>query len=204
MRKQCDRSAPGLPDRSQRHVDVLDLSACEQLVDRLLASHARLFVSAERYADVVRAGAVDPDVAGLDATGETMCAVEIVSPDGARESVLERVHATQQVSLVAPTQHADHRSEDLLARDAHLVVNVGEHRRLDEIAGCEAWIRGSFAANDQARAVVTSMADVCERLVELRLAREAADLCVPIGGQPELQSANALYDRLEGCVVNVL
>ena len=50
----------------QRDVDVLDLRAGEELLDRLLAADARLLDAAERHADVVRAGAVDPDVARLD------------------------------------------------------------------------------------------------------------------------------------------
>src|SRR5437868_4306863 len=53
--------------QAQGHVDVLDLRAREELLDRFLASHARLLVAAERHADVMRARAVDPDIARLDA-----------------------------------------------------------------------------------------------------------------------------------------
>src|SRR6185295_15805931 len=65
----------------KRDVDVLDLRAGEQLLDRFFAAHPRLLVAAEGDADVMRARAVDPDVAGLHFRGEAMGAVEVVRPD---------------------------------------------------------------------------------------------------------------------------
>src|SRR5438552_15987166 len=86
--------AQALP--AQSHIDVLDLRAGKKLLDRLLAADARLLDPAERHADVVRAGAVDPDVARLDFRGEAVGAVEIVRPDRRREPHVERVHPRQQ------------------------------------------------------------------------------------------------------------
>src|SRR6266498_1918629 len=75
----------------ERHVDVLDLRACEQLLDRFLATDARLLVAAERHADPVLTRAVDPHVAGLDPGGEAVRAVEIVRPDRASQPDVERI-----------------------------------------------------------------------------------------------------------------
>src|SRR6478609_4361663 len=62
----------------ERHVDVLDLGTGQQLLDRFFASHARLLVAAERHADPVLAGAVDPDEPRLDARCEAVRAVEVM------------------------------------------------------------------------------------------------------------------------------
>src|SRR5450631_2039729 len=62
----------------ERHADVLDLRAGQELLDRLLASHAGLLVAAEGHADPVLAGIVDPDVAGFDFGRQTVRAIQIV------------------------------------------------------------------------------------------------------------------------------
>src|SRR5689334_22319357 len=114
----------------QRDAHVLQLRAGEQLVHRLLAADAGLLVAAERHADAVRARIVDPYVTRLHARGEPMRAVEVVRPDRCRQSIIERIDAPQKIVLVRPAEDAHHRAENLLAGDAHVVADVGEHRRL--------------------------------------------------------------------------
>src|SRR5262245_52629047 len=89
---------------AQRDVDVFYLRAREELLDRLLASQPRLLDASERDADVMRRGAVDPDIARLDARREPVRTVEIVRPDRRGEPVVERVDAREEVILVAPAQ----------------------------------------------------------------------------------------------------
>src|SRR5437773_10929165 len=95
----------------ERHIDVLDLRAREQLLDRLLAADARLLVAAERHADPVLTRAVDPYVAGLDPRGEAVRAVEVVRPDRAGQPDVERIDACKKIALLGPAQHAHHRPE---------------------------------------------------------------------------------------------
>ena len=61
---------------------VLELRAFKQLVDRFLASASRLLVTAARNADVMRARAIDPDVARFHARCQAVRRVEFVRPDG--------------------------------------------------------------------------------------------------------------------------
>src|SRR5688500_8941551 len=72
-------------------IDVLRLRERDQLVVALLAADARLLVAAERDADPVRAGAVHPDEARLDARAGAMRVCQARRPHRAGEPVLDRV-----------------------------------------------------------------------------------------------------------------
>src|SRR5262245_41590327 len=156
---------------TQRYVDVLDLRAREELLDRLLTSQAGLLDAAERHADVVRRRAVDPDVTRFDARGEPVRAVEVVRPDRRGEPVVERVDPREEVVLGTPAQDRYDRPEDFLARDPHVVGHVGEHRGLDEEATRELRVGRPLATVCEARAALEPELDVAHRLVELRPAR---------------------------------
>src|SRR3954471_16257232 len=95
---------------------------------------------------MMRRCAVDPYVTRLDARCETMRTIEVVRPDRARQADVERIDAIEHVVFVRPAQDADDRPEDLFARDAHVVGDVGENRRLDEETLRELWIRRPLAA----------------------------------------------------------
>ena len=61
-------------------------------------------------------------------------------------------------------QDGEHRPEDLLARDGHVVGDVGEHGRTHVIAAVEA-LRPAGAAGDQRRAFVDALLDQALDLV---------------------------------------
>src|SRR5207245_925408 len=155
----------------QGHVHVLDLGARQELFDRLFAPDARLLVAAEGHADPMLRRAVDPDKTGFDLRRQPVRAIEIVGPDRAGQSNVERVDALEQIVFVGPAQDAHDRPEDLLAGDPHVVGDVGEHRRLDEEPVSELRIRRALAAAGETRAAVEPQLDVAHRLVELGLAR---------------------------------
>ncbi len=139
------RLRPQIRGRALRSSVTLMFLICVQAKSSSIDSSRPMpdcLYSAERDADVMRARAVDPYVTRFDARRKAMRAVEVVRPDRRGEAVIERVDAREHVVLVRPAQDRHHRPEDLLARDAHVVGDVGEHGRLDEEPAGELRIAG--------------------------------------------------------------
>ena len=134
--------------RRGRHLLQLDV-----LVDPLqpvLAPQAGALEAAERTADVEH-GLVDPDVAGAHAPRHPTRALRVAAPDAAREAVGRVVGDRDRLVLAVVGDHRDDRAEDLLLRDRHAVVDVGEDRRLDEVAAFE--LARAAPSDDQPRAL---------------------------------------------------
>src|SRR5581483_8928060 len=137
-RRRPSRSPRGrAPARSQPDRDRLLVGEREQLVEALLAAHAGLLAPAERRAEVVRPGVVDPDVAGLDPRGRAQRGGDVPRPDRGREPVLHGVDVREHRPLVAPAEQRDDRPEDLLPGDRHRLRDVREDGRLQEEAARE-------------------------------------------------------------------
>ena len=83
-----------------------------------------------------------------------------------------------RVGLVVERDQAGHRAEDLVLRDAHAVVDVGEYRGHHEVA-LRARASGSSgaleAAAEQRRAFLRAELDVAAHLRQVRLADHRAD-----------------------------
>ena len=92
----------------------------------------------------------------------------------AREAERRVVGGGERLVVVPGAQERHHRAEDLLARDAHLVVHVLEDRRLD----VEAVLRGrlALAAGHQAGTLLLADRDVVEVGLELGRVDGRADL----------------------------
>ena len=78
------------------------------------------------------------------------------------------------VALVVGGDDAEHGPEDLFLGDRGAVVDVAEHRRLDEPAPVE--VRGPAAAGRQRGALLDALGDVAEDPVALALGDERAHL----------------------------
>src|SRR5262245_32119552 len=133
-----------------------------------LAAVARLLVAAEAGGEV-RTGAIDVDVAGADLPGDLAGALGVAGRDVSREAVQRVVGDLDRLRVALVGQDGEDRPEDLLARDRHVVADVAEHGRLDEVAALEAG-RTSRTAGRQLRALVDAGLDQALDLVELRLA----------------------------------
>ena len=70
-------------------------------------------------------------------------------------------------SLAVERDHREHRAEDLLAGDAHVVGHVGEQGRRDEVAVSEFVAVGAAASADQAGALLLAAGDQAEHPVQL-------------------------------------
>src|ERR1700692_1221800 len=94
---------------------------------------ARLLVSAERRMRGIGVVTVSPHAARLDRAAEAVEPVGITAPDARAEAVERVVGDRQRLLIVLEGRNRNHRPEDLLLEDAHLVVTL-EHGRLDIIA----------------------------------------------------------------------
>ena len=90
---------------------------------------------------------------------------DVAGPDRGGEAEGGGVGATNELFHVGKLQHREHGAEDLLAGDLHLVLHVGEHRRLDE----EAAVAHPLAAGGTGGAFRLARLDVAHDLVELGL-----------------------------------
>ena len=135
-----------------------------------LAADARLLEPAERDAEV-GAERVVPTVPGAELAGHGTGAVGVGGEHRGVEAVDRVVGDADRVVLVGGGDHAEHRTEDLLLRDRRRVVDVAEHRRLDEPAAVE--VLRTPAAGGERRAFVDALRDVALDAVALALRRRA-------------------------------
>src|SRR6185369_16951192 len=90
----------------------------------------RLLVSAERGVRRIGVIAIGPDPARLDGAAEAVEPARIAAPDTGAETVERVVGDRERLVIILEGRDRNHRSENLLLEDAHLVVAL-EHRRLD-------------------------------------------------------------------------
>src|SRR5262249_43066986 len=76
--------------------------------------------------------AVDPNGARLERSGYAMGAADIAGPYRRCQSVGGVVALEHRVVLVLERNYRRHRAEDLLARDLHVVFDIGEDGWIDE------------------------------------------------------------------------
>src|SRR6266542_6065527 len=113
----------------RRH-DRLQLDVVAEPLDAELAPDARPLVAAERRHEVHRV-LVHAVRAGAHAPGDVDTLVDVARPHRSGEAVLTVVGDADGVVGRVVRDDRENGPEDLLARDAHRVVDAGEHRRLD-------------------------------------------------------------------------
>src|SRR5258705_10150991 len=162
-----------------------------------LASDARLFETTERAGDVDVVH-VDAEGARANRFGDLQAVGGVGGPDRSGQAVLAVVGDANRVALVGILQHRQHRTEDLLAGDAHLVGGVGEQRWPDIPT---AVVRAVVAADDDACALVEAGADVALHAVLLALGAKGTDVGGLIGRITDLQARHHLRERVDHFVV---
>ena len=95
-----------------------------------------------------------------------------------------------------------HRSEDLLLGDAHLLVDIGEDGRLDEVALVVGAARQPIAADLRLAAFFAADVDVLEVGLELALINGRTDVDARLHAVADLQLLRALNQRLDELVVD--
>src|SRR5437762_9803772 len=118
---------------SRRPPDVLELAVGRERPAPAVAADAGALVAAEGRVGVERA-AVHLHRPGAERARHPQRALGVARPHVAVEAVVRVVGERDRLGLVAKRDGADHRAEDLLARDHHVVAHAGEERRLDVVA----------------------------------------------------------------------
>src|SRR5665213_3585276 len=137
--------------------DRLDLKELVEAPFAVFAAIARQLVAAERRRGVHR-GIVQMHAAGAHPRCHLTGMAEIGRLHIGREAVHRLVRHPDRVGLVAIGQDRQHRAEDFLLRDTHVVAHAGEDGRAHEIAAIE-MLRPAWAARHQLRALVDAGLD---------------------------------------------
>src|SRR5256885_12668096 len=113
--------------------DVLELAVGRGRPAPAVAADTGALVAAEGCVGVERA-AVHLHRPGAERARHPQRALGVACPQVAVEAVVRVVGERDRLGLVAKRDGADHRAEDLLARDHHVIAHAGEERRLDVVA----------------------------------------------------------------------
>src|SRR5262245_17517856 len=91
-------------------------------------------VAAEGGGGIEDIVAVDPDGAGAQAVGDAVRLGDVAGPDGGGQAEMGLVAAFHHLVGVLEREHVHHWAENFVAGDFHLILDVVEDRRLDEVA----------------------------------------------------------------------
>src|SRR3989449_5045995 len=139
--------------------DVFDFRVELQRVHAELASDAAAFVTAKWRFLLDAPAAVDAQHARSDAPGNPQRATDVTSPDRADQAVGRVVDQPQDLVLVGERDDGENRSKDLFLGDAHPVVRVIEHGRIQEAAPRQR-AAGRRSTGQQPRAFLPADLDV--------------------------------------------
>src|SRR5579863_4599064 len=95
-----------------------------------------------------------------------MRAGDVARPDGRGQAVTAVVGNAQRLVEVAKADGREHRTEDLLTRDAHLRLHAVEYRGLDVAAA--AALAHALTAERHARTLAAPRRDVVHHAMRLR------------------------------------
>src|SRR5262249_11191538 len=138
-----------------------------------LAAVAGLLVAAERRGALIR-HALQVDVAGADLAADFARTLDRAGRDIACETVGRVVGNAHRIGLVLGADDGQHRPEDLLLRDRHLVGDVGEDGRAHVEALVDA-LRQARTAGDQRCALFDTLLDQRLDLLPLAAVNDGAD-----------------------------
>src|SRR3954468_6609595 len=113
---------------------VLEREVRLEPVQPALAAEARFLVTAERGRRVEAVERIRPDDAGAQPLCHPEDARALLRPHARAQAVRRVVRLLDRFLGRAEGEHAQHRAEDLLLRDAVALRDVREHRRREPVA----------------------------------------------------------------------
>ena len=131
-----------------------------------------------------------------------MRALHVLRPHAGGESVDGVVGFGDEVLFIAERDGGHDRPEDLLLGDSHLPIDVGEHRRLDEVTVVET-LR-SLASGKQPRALLVARLDVTQNPLHLRFRNQRSHLAHWVDARPDPRFFDCLHQLVQRLVVDLL
>src|SRR3569623_1863523 len=153
-----------------------------------------------RQAHIRIAERVQPHGPRLRMTGELLQAANVAAPCTSGEAERRAVGDAQRILVVLELDDAHHRPEDFLLRDAHLVLDIREHRGLD----VEAARADPLAAGRERRALLPADVDIAEDAVHLLLGDHRAKHRGAIRRIADLHGPRAGRETLDHFIVDLL
>src|SRR5690349_19072665 len=196
------RGSAGGGDAGARRDDRLQLGVVVHTLGAELPADAGALEATERRVEV-HVVLVHRVGAGADAAGDVHALVDVVGPHRPGEAVLAVVGDPHGVGGVLERDDGEHRAEDLLPGDAHVVVRVGEDRRLHVPAAVEA-VGTAAAADDDTRTLLLTERDVLLDPLLLALRDERPDLGGRVRRIADLHRADHLPERVDDLRVTLL
>src|SRR5215831_11397108 len=132
-----------------------------------IAAKAALFVSAEWRGRIEGVITVDPNASAPQALRHTVREPEIARPNGGSKAVNRGVGDLDRFCRIAEANHAEHRAEDLLPRDAHVRHHIRKDGGLDEEALGLASFGIALASGEQAGALLLPVLDIVQNAIHL-------------------------------------
>src|SRR5688572_1626963 len=201
------RPRPGPPTEPANRVsadvdeDVLRLRVEVERAHAELPADAGHLVPAEGRLGMDRAVGVHADHAGLQRLRGPQRFADVAAPDRAAEAVRRRVGELERLLFGVERDDRDHRTEDLLLGDPHVVRHAIEDRREQIRAIGQGRIVRLGAADDDRRALAQPDLDVVLDPVALLRADECPDLGRLVGRIADLDLARGLDEQLHDALV---
>ena len=156
-----------------------------------------MLVAAERDSGEGGERHVDPDGPRLDSPRKPVAPRRIACPDCGHQAVLDVVRDPGCVLLVLEPTDRDDRPEDLLLRDRHPVVNVGEYRRgIERALAVE-----RLASGDNLGALRAALLDEAVNLLAVLFGDQRAHLRVGLERVAHPQSLRGVAEGADELVV---
>lgn len=134
-----------------------------------LTTNTTLLDTTEWHTEVAIIAAVDPDHTGLDLRGGTVSTLNVLGEKGSAETVSGIVGTGDSLLLGDKAGDDNEGTEDLLAVDAHVILNTGEDGRGNEESTAVADVLEGLAASDEGSALGLAGLNVRKNTVVLCL-----------------------------------
>lgn len=143
----------------------LGLSVVGQRSLAKFSSNTRLLVSSEWNLVVQHIVGVNPDGTGTELVGDTDGSVEVLGVDSSGETVAGVVSGLDNLLLSLELGDRADGAEDLLLHDLHVLSDIGENGRLDEVS----LVTVTLTSSDDGGTRLLTLGDVTHNTVVLEL-----------------------------------
>ena len=169
----------------------------------VLAADAGLLVAAEGTVSGVHVVVVNPHAAGLNFAASTVAGVLVARPHTGTEAEVGVVRNLDSFLEVLERGHGEHRAEDLLAEDPH-IVGALKHGGLDVVAVLQALHLVHVAADEGFRTFLRAHLEVLGDFVHLLLRGLGTHHGLSVERVTNLDLLYALHGQLKELVRDVL